>query len=835
MADYKLIGHNYQTPDIVAKVTGRAKYAEDYRADGMLFVKLLLSPMPHARVRNIDASEALKMPGVHAILTADDVPVVGPPARGAAAAEEEGPGRGRGAAAAPPKPNIKPELGLTNEPVYQGEPILAVAAIDELTAAEAIEKIVLDLEPLPFCVDPLQSLRPGGSNARVEGNVFVGPEVKTIKWTDEDWKEVEAGRLPLRDAPDNWNVGDVEAGFKDAALIVDETLVHQSTSHQTLESRSCMAYWQNGKLYLHGSAQSLAHVSQSCGNWAGVDKANVVLVSEYCGGGFGGKNPETAMHMSIPALLSKKTGRPVMMRISREEDHSIGRARPGMVMRAKIGFRKDGRITAMDLFIVQDGGPFTRAGDYAQIATVASANYTPLNMRFRGTAVLTNTPPRGPQRGPGGEQSMTLLEPLISKAARQLGIDQIEIRKINAPITGSAFGPPNARGNRAQLTGAFAREALDKGAALFKWDERKQRSGVRRGTKVTGLGVGLSNFSAGTIGFDGLLTIRPDGKLYIQQGVGNLGTLSVFDTARVAAETLDMPWEKCEVTWGSSGKNVPWSSRQGGSQTAHANSRANLAAGLDAKRKLQEIAAKDLGGSPDDYDVAKERVFRKGNPGRGLTFAQAAKRAIELGGKYDGHELPKDINSMTAISATGLAGLGLMGVAKDNYPRRGTTQAFVAGFAEVEVDVETGAYRILDYLAVADVGTVLNPRGLEGQLHGGAIMGFGHTRSQHWVYDQQYGVPLAKRFHYNKPMTILDIPTVTPMQWAAVDIPDPQTPVGVKGVAEAAVGAGSAALRCALAAAIGDDLIRRTPVTPAMILESLEAGKRVDRGLTSHV
>src|ERR1700681_855724 len=130
MGDYKLIGHNYQTPDLVAKVTGQAKYAEDYRADGMLFVKLLLSPMPHARVRNIDASQALKMPGVFAILTADEVPVVGPPARGAAAAEEEGPGRGRGAAA-PPKPNIKPELGLTNEPVYQGEPILAVAAVDE--------------------------------------------------------------------------------------------------------------------------------------------------------------------------------------------------------------------------------------------------------------------------------------------------------------------------------------------------------------------------------------------------------------------------------------------------------------------------------------------------------------------------------------------------------------------------------------------------------------------------------------------------------------------------------------------------------------------------------
>ena len=145
MADYKLIGHNYQTPDLVAKVTGRAKYAEDYRAEGMLFVKLLLSPMPHARVRKIDASAALKMPGVFAVLTADELPDAAPPTRGTAAAEEEGPA---GGAAAKPK-IIKPEMGLTNEPVFQGEPILAVAAVDEFTAAEAIERITVDLEPLP--------------------------------------------------------------------------------------------------------------------------------------------------------------------------------------------------------------------------------------------------------------------------------------------------------------------------------------------------------------------------------------------------------------------------------------------------------------------------------------------------------------------------------------------------------------------------------------------------------------------------------------------------------------------------------------------------------------
>jgi xanthine dehydrogenase molybdenum-binding subunit len=136
-------------------------------------------------------------------------------------------------------------------------------------------------------------------------------------------------------------------------------------------------------------------------------------------------------------------------------------------------------------------------------------------------------------------------------------------------------------------------------------------------------------------------------------------------------------------------------------------------------------------------------------------------------------------------------------------------------------------------LCVADVGTVVNPRGLEGQLHGGAIQGIGYTRSQKWVYDQEYGVPLAKRFHYNRPPTILDIPEK--MAYDAVNIPDPQTPVGAKGVAEAAVGAGAAAVRCALAAALGDEYVRRTPVGIDMILASVESGKRVDQGLTANV
>ena len=202
-------------------------------------------------------------------------------------------------------------------------------------------------------------------------------------------------------------------------------------------------------------------------------------------------------------------------------------------------------------------------------------------------------------------------------------------------------------------------------------------------------------------------------------------------------------------------------------------------------------------------------------------------------GVYDGHELPKDINRFTTGSATALAGQGLMGVAKDNYPRDGQSRSFVAGFAEVEIDVETGKYDILDYLAVADVGTVVHPRALGGQILGRSILGIGHTIGQKWVYDQQYGVALARRFHHNRPPTILDVPQQ--MAWAALDIPDPETPVGARGIGEPPVGAGACAVLNAISDALGDSIYQRAPVTLDMILTSLEAGRPTTEPLTAHI
>jgi CO/xanthine dehydrogenase Mo-binding subunit len=174
-----------------------------------------------------------------------------------------------------------------------------------------------------------------------------------------------------------------------------------------------------------------------------------------------------------------------------------------------------------------------------------------------------------------------------------------------------------------------------------------------------------------------------------------------------------------------------------------------------------------------------------------------------------------------------------MGVAKDTYPRNGTSKSYVAGFAEVEVDVETGVYRVLDFLAVADVGTVLHPRNLGGQICGGVMLGIGHAIGQKWVYDQHFGVPLAKRLYHSKPPTILDTPAH--MQWAALDIADPETPVGSRGVGECPVGAGFSAVVNAISDAIGDEIFRRAPVTLDMILTALEAGRPTHDPLTANV
>ena len=788
MAD--LIGKDFTPSDVRAKVTGAARYAEDFRVDGMLFCRLLKSPMPHARVRSIDARRALEMDGVVAILTADEVP------------EQPAPGN-----------NI-----LTNEPHFVGEPILAVAAIDEVTAQNAIEAIDLDLESLSFCTDPLDSLRPGGPNARSAGNTSSRQEgVFEHKWNDEDFAAAAEGEMPMGAPTAEWEYGDLEGGFAAADLILDESFVTASTAHHSMEPRTALAYWQNGKCFVHGSTQSQAIVVPGLANYIGIPPEDLVFIAEYCGGGFGSKGGAYPT-MSIPAHMSKKTGRPVMMRISRAEEYFLGLARPGFQGRVRIGLRADGRVTACDLYIVQENGPNSGFGDMSSAAGAVSLVYTPLALRFRGVSILTNTPPRGAQRGPGQNQIATAIEPLFDKAARELGLDQVAIRRVNAPDGTALYGA-----NRSPVTSARLGEALDLGAQQFGWAERRARSGRRRGSKVTGVGVGQAFHSAGSSGFDGLVRIDTEGRLHIHTGIGNLGTYSYAATSRVAAEVLGYDWDHCVIERGDSRRHLPWNNGQFGSNTSFTMTRTNHVAAMDALQKLKQIAAIRMGGRAEDYDTGDEAVFHRDNPGRRMSYASAARWAIEMGGPYSGQNLPDDLNPMTRRSAEALAGTGLIGVARDSDRHTGTVPALAAGFIEVEVDVETGMVAIIDYLGVADCGTVLHPQSLATQIKGGAVMGFGMAASERHIYDRAWGLPGGVGLHQAKPPTYLDVPST--MDWAAVNIADPQNPVGAKGIGEPVMGCAGAAMLCAISDALGGHYFNRTPIVADMIINAVS-----DRG-----
>ena len=260
-AGHKLIGKNYPTPDLYAKVTGQAKYAEDYHAEGMLFCKLLLSPLPHARVKHLDVSEALAMPGVKAILTADELP---PPAdtltdNGTVIkANHQERARAHHGAALPGRADSRRRRGRRTH-CCRGD-----RKDSKSSSSRCLSSSIR-----------LIRLRPGGPNPRTDGNIWVQPPtpaavpgapppapppptIGVLKWTEADFAEDKKGRLPMGKAPDEWSYGDVEAGFKNAALVLDETFVTPDTSHQTLETRTAMAYWQNGKVYVHTGTQSTA-------------------------------------------------------------------------------------------------------------------------------------------------------------------------------------------------------------------------------------------------------------------------------------------------------------------------------------------------------------------------------------------------------------------------------------------------------------------------------------------------------------------------------------------------------------------------------------------------
>ncbi|MBT3531053.1 MAG: xanthine dehydrogenase family protein molybdopterin-binding subunit [Gammaproteobacteria bacterium] len=785
---YMHIGKDFVPQDVPGKVTGRIKYSEDYARDGMVYARLLTSPVPHGRVVDIDASEALAMDGVIGILTADDVYPDGEPQ----------------------SPGLKV---LTNEPTLIGEPILAIAAGDEKTAEDAMMKISLTIERLPFALDPLDSLVEGGPDAYNGGNTFVFRQgFASEKWSSDQVAAFRSGSEPTAEAQQSWEYGDLAAGFAASDFVYETNFSTAGYPHMSMEPRSAMSYWENGKCYLHGTSQSLTAVAEGLAGIVGVPLEDFVFVNEATGGGFGQRARAGSIPiLAVPAKLSQKINRPVMMRVTREEEFTIGGARQGLQGWIKVGFKADGAMAAMDMYCVSDNGGKGGGGDANSAAGGVSALYQTEAMRFRNTSIGTNTGHRGAQRGPGENQIMAVLAPIMDKAAEDLGLDRLEIRKLNAAQNGDVSGP------RSQpFTSAYMPEALEMGAAQFDWETKRSRSRQTDGSKVRGLGIGQGYHNAGRSGMDGLIRMLPNGRLQIHNGVGNLGTYSYASTSRAAAEVLKMDWANCDVITGRTDRHLPISSPQDGSNSIFTNTRTCYGAAQDMLGKMKEIAAADLGGDVADYDIDGSRVFQMADTSVGMTYAEVATRGLELGGKYTGEaELPEELNVVTALAVERLAGSALMGVYHD--PRHNNNPpGFTVTFMEIELDKETGKFDILDLVTIAECGTVVHPQGLANQLRGGAVWGIGLSAYERHLYDPQNGLPASSGYWQSKIPTYLDTPENIGTGW--VDLPDPENPVGARGIGEPSMGAVSAALNAAISDALDGHLFNAAPVTADMII-----------------
>ena len=785
---YMHIGKDFTPPDVPGKVTGRIKYAEDYTREGMVYARLLTSPIPHARVIDIDASEALAMEGVLGMLTADDVYPDG-------------------------EPQSTGLKMLTNEPTLVGEPILAVAAVDEKTAETAISRISVTFERLPFVLDPLDSLQPEGADAYNGGNTFVFRQGFAVeKWTADQVASLRAGNEPTAEPQQTVEYGDLEAAFGESSYVYEGTFTNAGYPHMSMEPRSALAYWEDGKLYLHGGSQSLTAFADGIAGVIGVPKEDLVFVNAATGGGFGQRARAGSIPIyGVPAKLSQKINRPVMMRITREEEFTIGGARQGLTGWIKVGFKPDGVMAACDLWIVSDNGGKGGGADAYSAADCISVLYQADAVRFRGTAIGTNTAHRGAQRGPGQNQIAPIISPILDAAADELGVSRFDIRKINTPMTGDVGGP-----QRTPFTSAYMPETLDLAAEKFGWEERQSRRRRTNGSKVIGLGIGQGYHNAGRSGMDGIVMMGPDGRLKVHNGVGNLGTYSYASTSRAAAEVLKMPWERVDIVTGRTDLHLPITSPQDGSNSIFTNTRTCFGAAQDMLAKMKEIASGDLGGTPEDYDISNERVHQIADESVGMSFGQVASRALELGGKYTGSsDLPEELAEWTQISISRLAGTAFMGVFHD--PRHeGNPPGFTVSCVEIELDTETGKYEILDLINVADSGTIMHPKGMENQLVGGAVWGIGLSGYERHLYDPQNGMPASTGYWQSKIPTFLDTPVKIQTGWT--DLPDPENPVGARGVGEPAQGSVSAALTAAISDALGGHIFGASPITADMII-----------------
>jgi 4-hydroxybenzoyl-CoA reductase subunit alpha len=752
--EYQVVGKPVERTDGRIKATGKARYAGDLVAPGMLHGKILRSPLAHAKILNIDTGGARRLPGVMAVITGKDFPGIPFGTR----------------------PDTRDQIPMPITKVHHfGEGVAAVAAIDEDTAEEALDLITVDYEELPVVLTAEDALKPDA------------PLVN------------EFSKSNIAYASD-FRFGDPETGFKEADYIKEEKFSSQRVAVGFIEPHACLAEVDStGRVLLQGSKQSPYPTWRHMCRALDLPLSKMRLVTPFVGGAFSGKHDPFDVDFAA-VRLAQITNRPVKIVLNYDEVLAAYRQRNAMNAVLKMGFKKNGRMTALKAECVLEGGPIAGIGPFNVYFFGAWLNlpYKVPAIEYHGKLVYSNRAPCGTVRGQEIVLAQYAVDSMLGIVAEDLGIDQVEIRAINA-VTDNWT---TANGVVVDVCGLP--ECIDKAAGTIGWKESRK-------SRPEGRGIGFSCAShpsgvrlGGHFGSSVLLKLQEDAKVILTHGGTEIGQGCNTIFCQMAAEILGIPFE--DIIQGPSDSDTAiLDSGMFSDRCTYWDGNATIAAANDLKRQLADIASKKLGVKPEDLEFKNSRIYVKDQTEKGMNMINAARTAYyELGTPLygRGYWAATDIDIVDWKTGKGNLAHGI---------------DFIATAIEMDVDRETGRVTLLKGVSGDDAGQPIHPVMLEGQVNGGSAHMTGHGLLEESLYDE-HGRMLNYSWRDYKQPTALDTPEYTVHH---VHTHDPYGPFGAKGAGEASSCSTLAAIANGVYDAVGVR-IKDLPITAEKILAELK-------------
>ena len=757
---FSVVGQRLPRVDGWAKVSGRAQYVDDLSLPGMLFGKLVRSTRAHARLRAVRTERALQLPGVVAAITGRDVPV---------------------------RYSVFPvgqdETALAVDKVrYVGEPVAAVAAVDEATAEEAARLVEVDYEPLPARMSLEEAL------AHPEPRIHdYGPFGNVHRLSSLEF-------------------GDVESGFAEAEVVREDLFFFEGNTHAPLEPHCALAWWDPGakKLTVWSSHQGPHYLHRGLAKALGLEEHQVRVVVPAVGGGFGGKL-DIFHHEVCAAKLSMLTGRPVKITLTREEVFYAHRGRHPELLRIRTGVKRDGRITAMHVEAYLDGGAYCSFGPATLLyaGTQQPVTYRIPHYRFQGVRVFTNKPPCGPKRGHGTPQARCALEVHLDKLAQDLGLDPVDLRLRNLT------GPNELTVNWLEITSNGLRECIEKVVEASGWRERRGRlpygHGLGFACSAYLTGAGVSIYYSDMPHSEVHLRVDRGGGVTVYTMATEIGQGSATAVATIVAEVLGLqPQDVNLVT--SDTDLTPIDLGSYSSRVTLMVGNAAVQAAAKVQDMLREAAAERLGVPRDRLVFRGRRVYDQWNPERGAPFAEVARWAEAKFG---------------CLSASGsYRPPEKLGTYKGSGVGPSPAYTFSACVAEVRCDPETGEVKVERVWVAHDIGRALNPVLVEGQVEGSVHMALGEALMEEQAF--------RKELHRGPSWLDYKVPSVYEMPEVVtflVETDEPRAPFSAKEV-------GQGPLLCVIPAvvnAVADALgvrVDEVPVTPEKVLKALDEQRK---------